>query len=222
MSNIAVSNVPPLPAPTSVVRALAEVMRDVQGVAKRDRNESQGFSFRGIDAVVNAVGPALRKHGVVVVPEVRAYDYGSVEVGRNRTPMGHVKVTVAYHFYGPEGDRISAVSVGEAMDSGDKATAKAMSVAFRTALLQALCLPTDEPDPDTTSYERSHPEPELEAELFNVTRERMRVAETLDALHSAGTVISAMNMSPAQRAELRDAYVVRKQELDASEPVEQP
>lgn len=44
------------------------------------------------------------------------------------------------------------------MDSGDKATAKAMSVAFRTALLQALCLPTDEIDPDAESYERSSAE----------------------------------------------------------------
>ena len=52
--------------------------------------------FRGIDAVVNAVGPALRKHKVIVTPEVRTYEYGTVEVGRNRTQMGHVRVLVAY------------------------------------------------------------------------------------------------------------------------------
>jgi hypothetical protein len=69
--------------------------------------------------------------------------------------MGHVKVKVTYTFIGQAGDAISATVVGEAMDAGDKATAKAMSVAFRTALLQALCLPTDEPDPDSNSYERS-------------------------------------------------------------------
>ena len=69
--------------------------------------------------------------------------------------MGHVKVKVSYTFIGAGGDAIKATVVGEAMDSGDKATAKAMSVAFRTALLQTLSLPTDEPDPDSQSYERS-------------------------------------------------------------------
>ena len=44
----------------------------------------------------------------------------------------------------------------EAWDSGDKAAPKAMSVAFRTALLQALALPTDDPDPDSQSYERDN------------------------------------------------------------------
>ncbi len=41
------------------------------------------------------------------------------------------------------------------MDSGDKATAKAMSVAYRIALIQALNAPTGDPDPDTQTYERS-------------------------------------------------------------------
>jgi len=65
-------------------------------------------------------------------------------------------------WYGPEGDQLSSVAAGEAFDSGDKATAKAHSVAFRTALLQTLCLPTDEPDPDSKTYERSEaPDPAL-------------------------------------------------------------
>jgi hypothetical protein len=49
---------------------LAAVMADCTSVAKRDRNEHQRFMFRGIDAVLNAVGPILRKHGVIVVPDV--------------------------------------------------------------------------------------------------------------------------------------------------------
>jgi hypothetical protein len=134
-------------------------MRDVGHVGKTGRNETQGFNFRGIDAVVNAVGPALREHGVVVVPNVKDYQYGTVEVGQRRSQMGHVRLLVEYTFIGPDNDRIVCCVAGESFDSGDKATAKAMSVAFRTALLQALCLPTDEPDPDSTSYERA-PAPE--------------------------------------------------------------
>jgi hypothetical protein len=139
---------------TTIYEALAAVMAEVDHVSKRDINRVQKFTFRGIDAVVNAVGPALRKHQVIVVPSVQRYDYGEILVGEKRTPMGHARVIVAYTFYGPDGDSIVASTAGEAFDSGDKATPKAMSVAFRTALLQALALPTDEPDPDSHTYER--------------------------------------------------------------------
>jgi ERF superfamily len=134
---------------TTIYEALAAVMAEVDHVAKRER-----FTFRGIDATVNAVGPALRKHKVIVVPDVREFHYGEILVGKDRTPMGHARLIIAYTFYGPEGDSIVASAAGEAFDSGDKATPKASSVAFRTALLQALALPTDEPDPDSHTYER--------------------------------------------------------------------
>jgi hypothetical protein len=141
---------------TTIRKALNLVMADVGAVKKLDHNSSgTGFNFRGIDAVTNAVYPALVKHGVIIAPKVIAYEYGTVVVGRNRTEMGHVRLTVEFTWYGPEDDHITTIAAGEAFDSGDKATAKAHSVAFRTTLLQTLCLPTDEPDPDSHSYERS-------------------------------------------------------------------
>lgn len=142
----------------SIVEALSAVMGDVRAVGKDSVNQQQHFNFRGIDAVVNAVSPVLRKHGVVVTPEVTMYEHGTVQVGNNRTSMGHVRVIVKYTFTGPAGDSIACSTPGEAMDSGDKATAKAMSVAFRTALLQALSLPTTDIDPDAQTYERSAPQ----------------------------------------------------------------
>ena len=142
----------------SIYEALANVMGDVLAVRKTDRNNAQNFSFRGIDAVLNAVGPALRKHKVIVSPRVDSYEYGTVTTAGGK-PMGHVRVIVTYTFMGPGGDSVPAQAPGEAFDAGDKATPKAMSVAFRTALLQALALPTDEPDPDTQSYERHTPAP---------------------------------------------------------------
>jgi hypothetical protein len=140
---------------TAVVNSLTAVMRDVGAVGKRERNSQGNFNYRGIDAVTNAVHPALVAHGVVVVPKLLSYDYGTVIVGHKRTEMAHARLTVEFTFYGPEGDSVTAVTAGEAFDSGDKATAKAHSVALRTALLQTLCLPTDEPDPDANSYERA-------------------------------------------------------------------
>lgn len=142
-----------------IIELLSKVMEDVGAVRKGDRNSQQNFNFRGIDAVVNAVSPALRKHGVVVTPEIESTEYTTVEIGKNHTSMGHCRVTVTYKFWAPDGTFIPAKVSAEAMDSGDKATAKAMSVAFRTCLLQTLCLPTDETDPDAESYERAPRQP---------------------------------------------------------------
>ena len=140
----------------TVHQALSKVMAEVQAVRKDSKNQAQRFNFRGIDAVMNAVGPALRKHGVVILPE-------EVDVHRtngataNGKQKAEVVVKVTYRVYGPNGDSIHGKVAAEAMDFGDKAIAKAMSVAYRTFLLQALTIPTDEPDPDSESYERGAP-----------------------------------------------------------------
>lgn len=147
-----------------VHEALIEVMRGVPAVPKDDRNETQNFSFRGIDSVLNAVGPKLRQHGVIVLPTMVDKQTSIIEVGRNKTPMRWVLLTMNYRFVGPEGDTLDLCVPGEAMDAGDKAFSKAMSVAMRTALLQALALPTDEPDPDSEAHEMSAV-PKSEAEL---------------------------------------------------------
>jgi hypothetical protein len=126
---------------------------------KGERNNAQNFNFRGIDAVINAVAPVFNELGIIVVPEVTQTQYDTVEIGQRKTPMSHVVVEVKYAFYGPQGDSVVAAVAAEAMDSGDKAVAKAMSVAMRIALLQTLNLPTDEPDPDSVSYERSGSSP---------------------------------------------------------------
>lgn len=142
----------------SIVAALSRVMEEVGAVRKGDRNTHQNFNFRGIDAVVNAVSPALRKHGIVVTPQVLDYQYETVQVGNPPKNMASVRVMVRYTFHASDGSSIETTVPAESFDSGDKATAKAMSVAFRTALLQTLCLPTDETDPDAHSYERAnHP-----------------------------------------------------------------
>jgi hypothetical protein len=155
---------------TALPALLTQVKEAVGAIGKTDTNRQQGFNFRGIDAVINAVAPALIDAGVIVVPNVRTYEHGTVEVGGKRTPMGHARVVVEYTFYGPDGDTIMCSAPGEAMDSGDKATAKAMSVAYRTALLQALSLPTTEADPDATTYQRT--------DTMELTRARVRVQST--------------------------------------------
>lgn len=145
------------PSPIGIFKAIQEVMKEVGAVRKAERNTHQNFNFRGIDAITNAVSPAFRKHGVFCTPKVVESTYESVQVGQNRTNMGHARVTVRYTFHATDGSSISATVCAESMDSGDKATAKAMSVAYRTCLLQTLCLPTDDVDPDAEIFVRSEP-----------------------------------------------------------------
>jgi hypothetical protein len=144
----------------SIVQALNQVMNDVQAVSKSQRVTSgpAQFNFRGVDQVVNVVGPALRKHGVIVVPhsveEIREERYTTAK----GSGMHGVILRIGWRFYGPDGSFIEASSVGESADSGDKASPKAHSVAYRTVLLQALCIPTDEVDPDSQVHERESDE----------------------------------------------------------------
>lgn len=140
-------------AACTVVEALSKVMGDVQSIGKTDRNNQQGYMFRGVDAVVNAVGPVLRTHGVVVVPIRSLFEAEHYTSAKGRQ-MRSVTMTVTFRFYGPAGDYIDTEVCGESADSGDKAIPKAHSVAYRTLLLEALCIPTDDPEPDAQSNER--------------------------------------------------------------------
>lgn len=139
----------------TIFEALNNVKTAIGAVRKSERNVNQNFLFRGIDAVVNAAAPELNRNGVIVTPEVLEHVYETVEVGAQKKPTGHVVLAVKYTFWGPQGDSVSSVVLAEALDAGDKGCAKAMSVAYRIALLQTLNLPTDEPDPDSESFERS-------------------------------------------------------------------
>lgn len=138
----------------TVVELLTAVMAEVQAVGKDSRNTTQNFNFRGIDAVVNAVGPALRKHGVVAVP-TKVESYFEQYATKSGTSMRNAVLTITWRFYGPMNDWIEAQTMGEASDAGDKSVPKAHSVAYRTLLLQALCIPTDEPDADAATHERA-------------------------------------------------------------------
>lgn len=137
----------------TIHQRLSAVMDDVGAVGKGERNAQQGFNFRGVDAVVKAVAPALRKHGVTVMPTVLEKSTAE-STTRNGGSMETVYLTVQYTLFGPAGDSVTGIVAAQANDTADKATAKAMSVAYRTFWLQALCIPTDEPDPDLSYTER--------------------------------------------------------------------
>lgn len=150
----------PEETPQTAIATIQAVMRDAQALGKGERNAQQGFNFRGVDAVMNLIGPLLRKHGAFITPELVSHQYEVKEQMSRKGELQYVTrsvVTVAYHWHGPDGSTISGTVAGEAFDYGDKATSKAMSVAFRTYLLQTLTLPTNEPDPDLYQYDAALP-----------------------------------------------------------------
>lgn len=143
-----------------VNEAITEVMKLVGAVGKDSVNQQQRFNFRGVDATVNALSPAMRKHGLTVRPSgiiSREYEHFQSKSGAQGVAC---RMVVQFTFTGPEGDSVESVVAAEANDYGDKATPKCMSVAFRTCLLQTFALPTDEADPDEHTYEPQAPAPQ--------------------------------------------------------------
>lgn len=125
-----------------IYKLIPRVMAEVGAIEKARRNEQQKYFFRGIDDVFAAFQPVLAKHQVFYVPEVLEKQVTERESASNRTLI-YTTLTVMYTFYAPDGSNIRAVVVGEAMDSGDKSSNKAMSAALKYALLQIFCVPTE-------------------------------------------------------------------------------
>lgn len=139
--------------PGKIYKAIANCMKDIGAVGKNQRNDQQKFMYRGIDAVMNAINPALVKNGIFVAPEILEQIREDRQT-RNGGTLIYSICKVKYTFFADDGSNISAIVIGEGMDSGDKATNKAMSIAFKYACFQVFCIPTEEMiDPDTECHE---------------------------------------------------------------------
>ncbi|ORC23925.1 single-stranded DNA-binding protein [Enterobacter cloacae subsp. cloacae] len=127
----------------AAISAVAKEMATT-GISKDRRNQQQGFNFRGIDQVYNALAPALVTHGLVILPRLTERTC-TERINKNGTALFYVVVKAEFDFVSTEDGSIHTVTTyGEAMDSGDKATNKAMSIAYKYAAFQAFCIPTEE------------------------------------------------------------------------------
>lgn len=127
----------------NIYESINKVMAEIGAIGKNDTNKQQGFKYRGIDAVMNAINPALVKYKVFVVPEV--LDMKREE--RQTSKCGNLiysVCTIRYTFYAEDGSYVQATVIGEGMDSGDKSCNKSLSVAFKMAMFQVFCIPTEE------------------------------------------------------------------------------
>ena len=152
----------------NIFEAINKTMEDVGAIGKTSKNQQQGFMFRGIDAVMNALNPAMIKNGIFVVPQVLEQTREERQTSKGGTLIYSV-CRIKYTFYAQDGSSVEAVVVGEGMDSGDKATNKAMSIAFKYACFQVFCIPTEEmKDPDEECHEVRPKKTPTEADMKKV------------------------------------------------------
>jgi hypothetical protein len=141
----------------NVYKAIAAVQAELAkgGIAKANTNQQQGYKFRGIDDDYNALAPILAKHGLCVLPRCKSREVVE-RVNQKGTALFYVTVEAEFDFVCAEDGSKHTVGpmYGEAMDSGDKATNKAMSAAYKYAAMQAFAIPTEgDNDADATTHE---------------------------------------------------------------------
>lgn len=138
-----------------IYKAISAVLSDVGAVGKDGQNTFDKYKYRSIDAVMNAMHPAMAKHGVFVTPEVLEQSREE-RSSKNGGVLIYSITKVKYTFYTADGSSVTATVIGEGMDKGDKSMNKAMSAAFKYALFQVFCIPTEE----FVDSETESPEPE--------------------------------------------------------------
>lgn len=140
-----------------VYKAIAAVQRDLSktGISKNRKNhQGSGYMFRGIDDVYAALSPLLAEHGLVIVPRMI-----SREVSERQSAKGgalfYTVVHAEFDFVSAkDGSKHTASTFGEAMDSGDKSTNKAMSAAYKYVAFLTFAIPTEgDNDADAQTHE---------------------------------------------------------------------
>lgn len=143
------------PVGPMIFKAMQEVMKDITHVAKAKRNQQQGFVFRGIDDVMNALHGPLQRAGVFITSQILD-EKRSERTTKGGGTLFYTILRVEYRFNALDGSCVSTVVIGEAMDSGDKSTSKALSIAFKYAMMQVFSIPTEEQDdPDAETHDLS-------------------------------------------------------------------
>lgn len=198
-----------------VYKAISAVAKDMseQGISKDRRNAQQGFNFRGIDQVYNALAPALVRHGLLILPRITERSV-TERVTQKGGVLFYVVVKAEFDFVSTEDGSIhTVVTYGEAMDSGDKATNKAMSIAYKYAAFQAFCIPTEETaiDADAEVHQVATRNPdEVLKEFTAQAADCQSVAELAGIYKSAWNALAS---APEQQQKCVDVYKTRGAEL---------
>ena len=131
------------PRPGKIFAAISSIMKEVGPISKARENVEQKFRYRSIDQFYNAVSPLFGKYGVFSAPKVLDREDEPFLTGTGKT-WHRVILKIRYTFYAEDGSNISVEVYGEGTDSGDKGSNKAEASAHKYALMQLLCVPTEE------------------------------------------------------------------------------
>lgn len=185
-----------------VYAAIGAVMADIskEGIAKDKRNDQQKYTFRGIDDVYNALAPILSRNKLVIIPRVLSREK-SERTSIKDDGRGNVRESTLFYVVlhvefdlisAVDGSKHVAVTWGEAMDSGDKATNKAMSAAYKYMAMQTFCIPTEgDNDADAATHHVSQPkqaparQPEREARLEEDDHDRKTADDLIRLIQSS-------------------------------------
>lgn len=139
--------------PGLIFTLIPKIMKQVGAIGKERKNEQQGYKFRGIEDMYNAIHPALCDHGVFCAPKVTK-SQSQDRISGTGKPSIRVELTVCHRFYASDGSFVDVETVGEGIDSSDKASNKAMSAAMKYAYIELLAIPTS----DIADSDRDDPE----------------------------------------------------------------
>ncbi|EME2732788.1 ERF family protein [Proteus mirabilis] len=201
---------------TAVYKAISNVAREMAetGIKKGSVNQQQGFMFRGIDAVYNALAPALVKHGLLILPRIIERTVTERQTQRGSL-LFYVVVKAEFEFVSVEdGSKHTIVTYGEAMDSGDKATNKAMSIAYKYAAFQTFCIPTEETAIDADAEVHNVAPRTPDQILKDFTNSAMAITDLNILKKEFGETWKLLRKTPEQ-SKAKEVYNIRKSELEA-------
>jgi hypothetical protein len=147
-----------------IYKSISNVTADIVnegGISKDRKNQAQGYAFRGIEDFLNVLAPKLPKHGIVIIPRMIHRELFE-RVTAKGTTMYHALAEYEFDFISTlDGSKVTAGPiVGEAMDSGDKANNKTLSMAYKYAVMMTFCIPTAVDDADEHSPEPTQRQPQ--------------------------------------------------------------
>lgn len=169
------------------------------GISKdRRNNQGSGYNFRGIDDIYNALAPLLAENGLCILPRVLHRE--SVErVSKQGGALFYITVDAEFDFVSTaDGSKHVVKTFGEAMDSGDKATNKAMSAAYKYAAFQAFCIPTEgDNDADGNTHAV-----EPDGAVGEPTEVDAMVVAQMNAAKTVPELVKVMNALPADQKKM--------------------
>lgn len=169
-----------------IYKSMIAVMRDIEFIPKDKKNPQQGYSFRGIDDMYNAVHPLFKKHGIFVLSEVLA-EKREERTTKNGGTLIWTILDIKFSFVAEDGSRVFSSMKGEAMDSGDKGSNKAMSAALKYAIMQSFMIPTAELKQYDTELETPEIVQEIDVDaIYEEISSAFRAAETAKDLTRFG------------------------------------